>query len=526
MSNVIKSPGSAGCIRGKLDYVECTESTRHWVLFATIVGSGMAFIDGTAVNVSLPVLQTELNATVVDVQWVVESYALFLAALILVGGSLGDKFGRKLIYVIGIVIFGISSVLCGVSQNVDQLIISRALQGVGAALLVPGSLSIISSFFKVEERGKAIGTWAGFSTITAALGPVLGGWLIENISWRWIFFINIPLAILVIAVLLFKVPESKDEDYPALDYYGAVTVTLGLGGIIFGLIQSSIYGFNDFIVIFSLFFGIIFFAVFLEIERRSENPMMPLSLFKSRQFTGANIITFLIYSALGGALFFIPFDFIQVHKYSATKAGLAFLPFILIMFSLSRPMGMVVDRYGARIPLIFGSILSGAGYLLFSFAGMEGEYWRDFFPAIVVLGFGKALCVAPLSTAVMTAVDEKNVGIGSGINNAVTRTAALVSIAVFGILVFVFFNSKLNMHIETLNLKDYVTEILKDQRIKLAAAELPHDIDLSMGKQLRGMINHSFLHGFNIILYISAGLCFLSSIVAYFMIDSVKQNKR
>lgn len=519
MSNVIKSPGSAGCIRGKLSYVECTESTRHWVLFATILGSGMAFIDGTAVNVSLPVLQRELNATVVDVQWVVESYALFLAALILVGGSLGDKFGRKLIYLIGIVIFAIASVLCGVSRNVDQLIISRAFQGVGAALLVPGSLSIISSFFKVEERGKAIGTWAGFSTITAALGPVLGGWLIENISWRWIFFINIPLALIVIAVLFFKVPESKDRDYPSLDYYGAAAITIGLGGLIFGLIQSSILGFNNFMVIISLIVGVVFILLFLVIERRTENPMMPLSLFRSRQFAGSNIITFLIYSALGGALFFIPFDFIQVHKYSATKAGIAFLPFILIMFSLSRPMGMVVDKYGARIPLIAGSILSGTGYLIFSFAGVDGDYWRDFFPAIVVLGFGKALCVAPLSTSVMTSVDEKNVGIASGVNNAVTRTAALLSIAVFGILVLVYFNSRLDMHIEALSLKDYVTEILRDERIKLAAAELPHDIDVRMGQHLRGIINHSFLHGFNIILYISAGLCFLSALVAYFMID-------
>jgi len=519
---MFKSPGNAGVITGKLNYQECSPKTAFWVLFVTILGSGMAFIDGTSVNVALPVIQTELNATVVDVQWIVESYALFLAALILVGGSLGDKFGRKLIYKIGIIIFTIASVFCGLSEDVNQLIISRAAQGVGAALLVPGSLSIISSFFSIEERGKAIGTWAGFATITAALGPVLGGWLVENTSWRWIFFINVPLAIIILAVLFFRVPESKDENYPNLDYYGAAAITLGLGGLIFGLIESSIYGFFNYIVILSLFFGVLFLSLFIYIEQKIQNPMMPLSLFKSRQFTGANIITFLIYSALGGALFFIPFDFIQVHKYSATKAGVAFMPFILLMFFLSRPMGILVDKYGARIPLIAGSIISGCGYLLFSFAGMDGEYWSNFFPAIVVLGLGKALCVAPLSTSVMTAVSENNVGVASGINNAVTRTSALVSVAVFGILVLVYFNSRLDLHIETLGLNDYIREILQDQRIKLAAAEIPGNIDKEMGQHLRYIINHSFVHGFNMILYISAGLCFLSSFVAYLMIDSKK----
>ena len=522
MGNMFKCPGNAGVIQGKSGYNECSKRTSFWVLFVTILGSGMAFIDGTAINVALPVLQSELNATVVDVQWVVESYALFLAALILVGGSLGDKFGRKLIYKIGIVIFSVSSALCGFAQNVDQLIAARAIQGIGAALLVPGSLSIISSFFSVEERGKAIGTWAGFATITAALGPVLGGWLIENHSWRWIFYINIPIAVIVLTVLLFRVPESRDEDYPSLDYYGAAAVTLGLGGIVFGLVESSIYGFNNLVVILSLIIGMAFFCLFIYIEKTVDNPMVPLSLFKSKQFTGANIITFLIYSALGGALFFIPFDFIQVHKYSATKAGMAFLPFILLMFFLSRPMGIIVDKYGARTPLVVGSILSGFGYLLFSLAGHDGHYWSNFFPAIVVLGLGKALCVAPLSTSVMTAVSENNVGVASGINNAVTRTAALVSIAVFGILVFTFFNSRLDLHIEAMTFQDYVREILKDQRIRLAAAELPHTIDVEMGKHLRYAINNSFLHGFNIILYISAGLCFISSVVAYFMVPSKK----
>jgi len=525
MANMFKSPGNAGVIQGKPDYQDCSDKTSFWVLFVTILGSGMAFIDGTAVNVALPVLQTELNATVVDVQWIVESYALFLAALILVGGSLGDKFGRKLIYKIGIVIFAIASAFCGFSHNVNELIIARAFQGIGAALLVPGSLSIISSFFSIEERGKAIGTWAGFATITAALGPVLGGWLIENESWRWIFFINIPIAVIVLGVLYFRVPESKDENYPALDYYGAAAITLGLAGLVFGLIESSIYGFYNYIVILSLTFGVIFFSLFIYIERNIDNPMMPLSLFKSRQFTGANIITFLIYSALSGALFFIPFDFIQVHSYSATKAGIAFLPFILLMFFLSRPMGILVDKYGARIPLVVGSLISGCGYLLFSLAGHDGEYWSNFFPAIVVLGLGKALCVAPLSTSVMTAVSENNVGVASGINNAVTRTAALVSVAVFGILVFTFFNSRLDLHIETMTFQDYVREILKDQRIKLAAAELPHTIDAEMGKHLRYIINNSFLHSFNMVLYISAGLCFISSAVAYFLIPT-KKNMR
>src|SRR5881398_1620325 len=302
------------------------------VLAATILGSSMAFIDGTVVNVALPALQNALNATVIDVQWVIEAYSLLLSALLLVGGSLGDRYGRRRVFLIGIVLFAFASAACGFAANIHQLIAARALQGLGAALLVPGSLAIISSSFSEDQRGRAIGTWSGFSAITTAVGPVIGGWLIEHISWRAVFFINIPIALLVIFISLGSVPESSDKESAGLDWRGAIVGTLGLGALVYGLIESSRLGFGDRSLIAALAVAIALLALFFIVEARIPHPMLPLSLFRSRMFAGANLLTFLLYGALGGTLFFLPLNLIQVQHYSATAAGAAFLPFILIMF--------------------------------------------------------------------------------------------------------------------------------------------------------------------------------------------------
>ncbi len=373
----------------------CPRAARPWVLAATILGSSLDFIDGTVVNVALPALQSQLNASIADAQWAVEAYALFLAALLLTGGTLADRYGRKRIYAAGIVLFAAASAWCGLSPDIHQLIIARGVQGVGAALLVPGSLAIISAAFPENERGKAIGIWSGFTSISAAFGPVLGGWLIENVSWRAIFFLNLPLAVLVLFLVVRYVPESKEDKPGKLALPGSVLATLGLGALTFGLIKAGSAGFADETVIATLIGGLALMGVFLFVELRLPNPMVPLALFRSRQFVGANVLTLLLYAALGGSLFFFPLNLIQVHGYSATAAGAALLPFVFIMFGLSRWSGGLLDRTGPRLPLVAGPLIAAVGFALFTLPGTGGSYWTTFMPAVVVLAFGMAVTVAP-----------------------------------------------------------------------------------------------------------------------------------
>src|SRR5215216_7623797 len=437
----------------------------RWILAATILASSMAFIDGTVVNVALPFLQTNLNATAIGIQWVVEAYALFLSALLLVGGSLGDRYGRRRIFNIGVVIFAVASALCGMAANIEQLIVARAVQGIGGALLVPGSLALISSSFKEEERGKAIGTWSGFSAITTAIGPVLGGWLVEHWSWRAAFLLNLPLALAVLLISVWKVPESREKDqHGPLDWPGAALATIGLGGVVYGLIESPRLGFSNPLVLLTLIGGLVSLAAFVYNEARAKNPMVPLELFRNRDFSGANILTLLLYAGLSGTFFFFTLNLIQIQGYSATAAGAALLPFVVLMFSLSRWSGGLVDRFGARLPLTIGPVIAAAGFALFALRTVSGNYWTSFFPAVVVVGLGMAISVAPLTTTVMSAVGEEQAGTASGINNAVSRTAGLLAIAVCGVMMLHTFSQTLVSRMNELQLDDRVKHSIYEQR--------------------------------------------------------------
>ncbi len=500
----------------------------RWVLAATILGSSLTFIDGTVVGVALPILQTELNASVTGAQWIVESYALMLAALLLVGGSLGDHYGRKKIFAIGVALFAAASVWCGLSPNVSQLIFARAIQGIGAALLVPGSLAIISASFSKEKRGAAIGTWSGLTAIAAGFGPVLGGWLIANASWRWIFFINLPLAAIVLLIVWRRMPESRDEEAASgLDYTGAFFATIGLGGVVFALIESGTRGFADAVVIASFVIGLIALALFLIVEWRKDAPMMPLGLFRSKTFAGANLLTLFLYSALGGILFFLPFNLIQIQGYSTTAAGSALLPFVLMMFFLSRWSGGLVEKFGSRLPLVIGPIVAGVGFLLFGLpSAAAGSYWTSFFPAIIVMSLGMTVSVAPLTTTVMGAVATHQAGIASGINNALSRTASLLAVAVFGILMLATFNRNFELRLAQIEVPTAVRSQLLEEKSTLAAVKIPENVNDETRAKIQQSVGASFVSGFRLVADVAAGLALLSAFAAWLLIkDQQKAEK-
>ena len=487
----------------------------------------MAFIDGTVVNIALPALQQSLHATVVDVQWVIEAYSLLLSALLLLGGSLGDRYGRRRIFMIGVALFSLASAWCGFASNVHELIIARGFQGIGGALLVPGSLAIISASFSDQDRGRAIGTWSGFTAITAAIGPVLGGWLIEQISWRAVFFINLPLAAIVLLISFYRVPESRDESQKErLDWFGAALVTIGLGALVYGLIESSRLGFGHSAVLAGLVIGICSLTVLLLWEARVENPMLPLTLFRSSDFTGANFLTLFLYSALGGTLFFLPLNLIQVQGYTATTAGAALLPFILIMFVLSRWSGGLVAHYGAKLPLIIGPIIAAAGFALFVVPGISTNYWSKFFPAVLVLGLGMAISVAPLTTTVMNSVPANRAGIASGINNAVSRAAGLLAIAVFGIVMLQTFGRSLDRRLAKIDISMPARHSIDDQRINLAAVRIPDEVPPRQRENLRDVIEQSFVAGFRCVMLVGASLALASAIVSWLLINGRKSSYR
>ena len=478
----------------------------------------MAFIDSTVVNVALPAIQADFHATVVDVQWVVEAYGLFLGALILVGGSLGDLFGRRLIFVVGIAVFALASAACGAALNIQQLILARSIQGIGAALLVPGSLSIISTAFDQKSRGQAIGTWSGFTAITTAIGPVLGGWLVEHASWRWVFLINLPIAAAVIAISVWQIPESRSASAGPVDWLGGLLATIGLGGLVAGFMESVNVGWRNPLVFGGLIVGAGCLIAFVLVEARSASPMLPLVLFDSRSFSGANLLTLFLYGAMGIFFFLFPLNLIQVQGYSATGAGAAVLPLILLIFVLSRWSGGLVARYGPTLPLVIGPLLTALGFALFALPSVAASYWKTFLPAVVVLGFGMAVTVAPLTTVVMNSVNQSRVGAASGINNAVARIAGVLAIAILGIVMVKVFASRLGEKLTELSLPPGVLQQIQAEKTKLADLQGPASLDPDTKAAIANFVKQAFVSGFRVVMLICASLSLASATVAGRMI--------
>jgi EmrB/QacA subfamily drug resistance transporter len=514
----MKSPCDQAVIESGHLAVPCTKAAEPWILAVAILGSSMAFIDSTVVNVALPAIQRSLGGTVIDMQWVVEGYGLLLSALILAGGAMGDVFGRRRVFLAGVSVFAIASAGCGLAANIRELVIARAVQGFGAAFLVPGSLSIISASFSEKERGRAIGTWSGFTSIATATGPVLGGWLIEHASWRWVFVINIPLAAAVIGLSLLRVPESRIDTPGRIDWTGALIVTAGLAGVTYGFIESADLGWSNPSVWGTLIVGCAYLSAFSYFEAHAHSPMVPLGLFRSPDFTGANLLTFFLYAALGIFFFLFPLNLIQVQHYSATATGAAALPLILLMFLLSRWSGGLVSRLGARLPLIIGPVMAAIGFLLFVIPAVGGSYWTTFFPGFVVLGLGMAVSVAPLTTVVMGAVDQDHAGTASGISNAVARVAGLLAIAILGMVMVSAFSYHMNQSLRQLNMPLDVIQGVQSSATRLAAMAVPAGVDSSTAAEVRVSIDRAFIFGFRLIMLICAGLSAASSGFAWRMI--------
>jgi EmrB/QacA subfamily drug resistance transporter len=491
------------------------------VLAATILASGMAFLDGTVVNIAIPVIQSSFGATLGQMQWVVNSYALILAAFILISGSFGDRYGRRRIFVYGICLFVVASFLCGVSQSIEQLIAFRTLQGIGAAMMIPGSLSIINSSFDAKEHGKAIGLWSGFAGGVAAIGPFIGGWLVEALGWPSIFSINVPLGLIALFLTLKYVPETRNPNAKQLDFLGTVLLLAGLLGISYALIEAPTRGLTEFWVVSSFIFGVASLVTFYFMEKRIKEPLVPFHIFSSSLVKGANLITLFLYFALNGIIFFFILNIQQLQNFSPLLAGLSMLPSILLITFLSGYGGSLSDKIGPRIPLIIGPLLVTIGIITMIFPGENANYFTAFLPGLVLFGLGMAIVIAPVTKSAL-AVDVHYSGTASGVNNAVSRIASLLAIALLGAIMATVFSDTLAKNISVSSLSSLEKQQILEQKDKLAAIEIPKNFSPYSQKVADDAIDSAFLYAFRVVMGISAAFAFLSVIIAYYTIHNKK----
>jgi EmrB/QacA subfamily drug resistance transporter len=517
--SAVYQPCDAGVIRCTRGAAPCQPSSRPWVIAAASIGSGMTFLDSTVMNVALPAVQTDLEITARQVQWVFGAFAVVLAAFLLVGGSLGDHYGRRRVFVVGAAVFAVASVWCALAPGPGQLIVARAVQGAGGALLVPASLAIVGASFEGRLRAKAIGIWGALSSCAMAVGPLLGGWLVDEVSWRAAFLITPAMAVVAIPVALWHVPESRDPEAHRTDLVGAVLATIGLGGLVYGLIESSASGFGTLAVRAALIVGVVALLAFVFVERHTKEPMVPPSLFRSRDFDGANLVTLLFYMALTGSLYFVPFLMMQVHGYSAFVAGTVFLPFVAMALLLGRLSGRIYARFGTKVPLVVASLTTAVGFVLFALPGVEhGSYWSSFFPAMVVQGFGMALIITPLTAVALGSVEGEHSGLASGVNNAAARVAAPLAVAVLGVFVYGAFSASLDARVEGMNLPGEVRSELEAAKADLGAAKAPEGVDARTKAQIEGAIEESFVAGFRTVMVVCVGLALASALAAAMLV--------
>ncbi len=493
-----------------------------WILFASIMGTGMPFIDSTGINVILPILHQELGTKLTQTQWIMVSYALFISSLILFGGALSDKFGRKKIFIIGLIIFTLCSLWCGLAPSANNLILARAFQGIGGALLIPASLALLTVSFDSSLRNRALGIWSGAVATTTALGPILGGWLVENYSWRYMFFINIPIALMILPILLCKIQHDINLRKVKLDLIGSVLASCSLGFFVFGLIESPNIGYYNIRTIGCLVVSLMLGTIFIYYEKRIKEPLVPMELFRSKTFTGANIITFLFWSAWNAVIFYLPFGFIQIYGYSALDLAIYFIPGFIALLIFASLSGELIRLFGVRMLLITGFFTVSSSFYLFSLPAINAEYTSDWLLGILLMGTGIGISSSPMISAVVGAQDKKYSGLVFGINNAIGRVAGLMGIVIMGLVAINLFNIELDARLVNIAIDSEALEMLKVERIKLTAATIPQWLDAETTNAIKIALNRSFHATFVFIMKICALICIIGGVLAYALIDDSK----
>ncbi len=517
-----KHPCDPGLAAARERAIPCPQRDKPWVLATAILGSSLAFIEGSVVNLALPAVQSDFGITSSDVQWVMNAYLLVLGSFMLIGGSMGDRYGLRRIFIIGTLGFGLGALAAALATSMPLLIAARLLQGLGGALLVPTSLALVGSHFEEHERGRAIGTWAGASALTTALGPVLGGWLVDQWGWPSVFLLVVPFAAITVAICWWRVPASPSRTDEALDYPGALALAAALGLLIYGLV-AQVPGIARAVL---LALSVICGALFLWHERRFSAPMLPLHLFRSPVFSGANAMTFLLYAALNGTLYFLPFNLIQVQGYSATAAGAAFLPFSLIMGFGSTFAGDRIRKGNPRWLLTIGPVIAALGFAALAVPGQDTDYVRGFLPGILLIGVGMTLAVAPLTTVVMSAVGAGDAGVASGVNNTAARAAGTVAIGALTAVAAWHFGGALAGELQAHEVPPRVVEALAQRSSELAELEAPRGTPAPVAAVVSEAVASAYVGTFRVIVLVCSALAAASGAIAWFSIASPGRERR
>jgi EmrB/QacA subfamily drug resistance transporter len=499
---------------------------KRLTLVATILGSTIVFLDATVVQVALPALSRDLDAGLADQQWVVEVYLLALVALLLIGGSLGDQFGRRRMFIAGLIGFGATSILCAIAPSTELLIAARALQGLAGALLVPGSLAILASTFEGAERGKAVGTWTAWSGIATVIGPAGGGLLVDELSWRWIFWVNVPLIVATVLLALYAVRESRDpEATPVIDWTGILFSAVAFGGPTFALIEQPRYGWGDPLVAIPLIAGIVSLALFVVWEMRYRHPMMEVALFRIRNFSVTNGATVLVYGGLYGGFFFITIFLQQTAGYSALQAGLATTPISVMLFVLSPWFGKLASGTGPRLPMSLGPLVAGIGMLMLIRVDADAAYVTDVLPGVLVFALGLAATVAPLTATVLDSVDERHTGIASGINNGLSRVAGLLAIAAIGAVISAQFLGTVDDQLSGATLSADARSAVEEAKEKPLGAPPTGDLAPAQADQIAAAVTEANESSFHLGMGIAGGLMIIGGLVAAVGIQNPKRRE-